>query len=99
VTDFNPSSFGRLEVDCGISSTGRSNQLKIRQAINKRRSHWCSLAHNTHHVERHQPLHEGFQFRDVIVEHLDLVIARNRRPVRHFQRDILIVVQHRYFNG
>src|SRR6266852_5493194 len=96
--NFDAVALGRLGVDGGVPRPRRSDEFQIRQTIQQGRRHYGPLAHDAENIKRKQTLNERFELGDVVVENLDLGVAGNRRPVRHLQGYILIIVQYPYLH-
>ena len=74
---------------------GRDQQLQVRQFLDDGAREGGALAHRAHDVEALQRLDHVLLAAEVLVEDLDVEIARDLRPVRYLEYDILVVVEDR----
>ena len=88
-----------LAVDGGVSRSCRSYQLQVRQLLQNLLCKGGALAHDAYHSERPQPLDDCRGIGNVVVEHSDLRVAPDARPVGKPQRDVLVVVEDRNLHG
>ena len=84
-----------LAVDGGVSRSCRSYQLQVRQLLQNLPCKRRAFAHDAYHIERPQPLDDCRGIGNVVVEHSDLRVAPDARPVGKPQRDVLVVVEDR----
>src|SRR4029077_3177315 len=75
---------------------GGDDQAQVWQAIEERAGKRRALAHEHHGLEGVQPLRKARHVGEVVREGLHLTLGFEDLPIRHFERDLLIVVEHRH---
>jgi hypothetical protein len=77
------------------SRSGRRYQLEVRELLQDLPRKRRAFAHDAYRVERPQALDHSRGIGDVIVEHSDLGVPPDDRPVGKPQRNVLVVVEDR----
>src|SRR4051794_11489134 len=93
--DHDAALLGGGDIDGCIAQPCRDEQLKVRQFLDDGAGEGGTLAHRAHDLEALQRLDHVLVAAEVLVEDLDVEIARNLRPVRYLEYDILVVVEDR----
>ena len=93
--DHDAALLGGGDIDGCIAQPCRDEQLQVRQFLDDGAREGGALAHRAHDVEALQRLDHVLVAAEVLVEDLDVEIARNLRPVRYLEYDILVVVEDR----
>src|SRR6266403_1477728 len=88
-----------LAIDGGVGKAGRGDELQARQPFEKPARERRALTHDADDLERRQSSGHSVWIVEVVVEDSDGRPSRQRRPVRHLQGDILIVIEDGDLNG
>jgi len=83
------------EVDGRVAKPARHQELQRRQLVEERARERCPLAHDDDDLERAEPGRDRVLVVQMIAEHGDRDIARDRPPVREPGADVLVVVDDR----
>src|SRR5262249_582229 len=76
-----------------IAHAGRNQELEVGQLLEDGTRKGGALAHGADDLEALQRLDDVLGPTEVLVEHLDVDVTRNLRPVGHLQGDVLEIVE------
>ena len=83
----------RLHIDRGVAHAGGDEELKLRQALEQRPWERRALAHGDEDLIILEPCRGGIDAAQRRIEHIDRDLGFQARPIRHGERDILIIVE------
>src|SRR5260370_41795554 len=63
------------------------------EGLNDVEGHGWPLAHDTNDVKRLQPLNQGVRVGEVVLEHREVRLIAEHRPIGALKRHILVIVQ------
>jgi hypothetical protein len=86
---------GGGDVDRGVAQAGGDEELQIRQLLDHGAGERGALAHGADDLEALQRLDDVVPAAQMLVEHLDVEVACDLRPVGDFERNGLVVVEDR----
>src|SRR6266404_5827318 len=81
------------DIDHGVSSSRRGNELEIGKALNDLARQRGPLAHDTNDIKRQQPLNHGVRIGEVVLKYDDVRSVAEHRPSGALKRRILVIVQ------
>src|SRR5262245_14939868 len=93
--DHDAALLGGADVDRGVAQAGGDEQLQIRQLLDHRAGKPRALAHGADDVEALQRLDDVVLAAQMLLEHLDVEVGGDFRPIGDFKRDVLVVVEDR----
>jgi hypothetical protein len=80
------------------TQSAKGDQFQPRQALDDVTQQRRSLPHDADRIERQQSLNDRLRAGHMVIENRDFGPISNGRPVRHLQRDILIIIEDRDFH-
>src|SRR5580704_9340256 len=84
----------RLHIDRGVARPGGDEELELRQALEQRPRERGALAHGDEDLIILELRRGGVDAAQRRVEHIDRDLGFQARPIRHGERDILIIVEY-----
>ena len=88
-----PSRLGGIEVDRGIAHSGGDEELQIGQRLDHRARKDGALAHGADDGKALQRRDDLVLRAEMFIEHPDLHVALDLRPIGKSERDVLIIVE------